>query len=86
MYCTYQLFIFVLLLDTHITFNSVNPGLVRDTEHLEKYSGFGRSLFAKLSVWPWIWLFLKTPNQGCQSILYLAIEPALHKVSGYYFR
>ncbi|XP_056641126.1 retinol dehydrogenase 13-like [Diorhabda sublineata] len=70
---------------TNITFNSVNPGLVRNTGHLANYSSFGKSFFTKLSVWPWIWLFLKTPYQGCQTIVYLAIEPKLHKVSGCYF-
>lgn len=70
---------------TNVTFNSVNPGLVRNTGHLANYSSLGNSFFTRLSVWPWIWLFLKTPNQGCQTIVYLAVEPKLHKVSGCYF-
>ncbi|KAJ8962534.1 hypothetical protein NQ318_000926 [Aromia moschata] len=71
---------------TNITFNSVSPGLVRDTGHIEKYSDFSKSFFTKLSVWPWMWLFLKTPKQGCQSIVYVAVEPSLNNVSGCYFR
>ncbi|KAJ8930538.1 hypothetical protein NQ314_016651 [Rhamnusium bicolor] len=70
---------------TNITFNSVNPGLVRDTGHIKKYSTLGCSYLTKLSVWPWIWLFMKTPKQGCQSIVYLAVEPTLNTVSGCYF-
>nr|XP_023025612.1 retinol dehydrogenase 13-like [Leptinotarsa decemlineata] len=71
--------------DTNITFNSVSPGLVRNTGHLANYSTLENSLLTKLSVWPWVWLFLKNPKQGCQSIVYLAVEPTLHKVSGCYF-
>lgn len=33
-----------------------------------------------------MWLFLKNPTQGCQSIVYLAVEPSLSNISGYYFR
>nr|CAI5819148.1 unnamed protein product [Callosobruchus analis] len=69
-----------------ITFNSVSPGLVRDTGHTEKFSTLSKSFLTRMSVWPWMWLFLKSPKQGCQSIVYLAVEPTLHKVSGYYFR
>ncbi|CAH1995558.1 unnamed protein product [Acanthoscelides obtectus] len=71
--------------ETKITFNSVSPGLVRDTKHTEKYSTLSKSFLTRLSVWPWMWLFLKSPRQGCQTIVYLAVEPTLHKVSGYYF-
>ncbi|CAH1163562.1 unnamed protein product [Phaedon cochleariae] len=74
-----------LFKDTKVTFNSVSPGLVRDTGHIAKYSSLGNSFLTKLSVYPWVWLFLKTPKQGCQSIVYLAVEPTLHNVSGYYF-
>ncbi|XP_018575648.1 retinol dehydrogenase 13-like [Anoplophora glabripennis] len=70
---------------TKITFNAVDPGLVRGTGHIEKYSTLGRSLITKISVLPWVWLFLKTPKQGCQSIVYLAVDPTLNNVSGYYF-
>lgn len=72
--------------DTSITFNSANPGIVRDTGHLEKYSSLSASFFTRISMWPWMWLFLKSPYQGCQTILYLAVEPSVHKVSGYFFR
>lgn len=70
---------------TNITFNSVSPGLVRGTSHL-KYSFKLENFMAKLSVWPWIWLFTKTPKQGCQSVVYLAVDPNLNDISGAYFR
>ncbi|KAG5893123.1 hypothetical protein JTB14_034144 [Gonioctena quinquepunctata] len=71
--------------DTNITFNSVSPGLVRDTGHIAKYSSLGKSFFTRISVWPWVWLFLKNPKQGCQTVVYLAVEHSLHTVSGCYF-
>lgn len=71
---------------TKITFNAVDPGLVRGTGHIEKYSTLGRSFVTKMSVLPWVWLFLKTPKQGCQSIVHLAVDPTLNNVSGCYFR
>ncbi|CAG9864139.1 unnamed protein product [Phyllotreta striolata] len=70
---------------TNITFNSVSPGLVRNTGHWETFSSLNSSFLTKLSVWPWVWLFMKTPKQGCQSIVYLTVEPSLHKVTGCYF-
>ncbi|KAJ8924393.1 hypothetical protein NQ315_007189 [Exocentrus adspersus] len=71
--------------NTKITFNAVDPGLVRGTGHIEKYSTLGRSFLTKFSVLPWVWLFLKTPKQGCQSIVYLAVDPMVNNVSGCYF-
>lgn len=78
--------IFIIFSDTSITFNAANPGLVRGTGHLEKYSSIGTSFIAKVSMWPWIWLFLKSPYQGCQTIVFLAVEPTLYRISGYFFR
>ncbi|CAG9838445.1 unnamed protein product [Diabrotica balteata] len=68
-----------------ITFNSVSPGLVRNTGHISNYSNLGTSFLTKFAVWPWLWLFLKTPYQGSQTVIYLAVEPKLHRVSGCYF-
>lgn len=71
--------------ETNITFNSVSPGLVRGTEHLKR-SVLCNSVFARLVVWPFMWLFMKTPKQGCQTIVYAAVEPSLNNVSGVYLR
>ncbi|XP_044265895.1 retinol dehydrogenase 12 [Tribolium madens] len=73
-----------LLKHTNITFNAVNPGLVRGTRHLRN-SRITTSFFTKLSVWPWMWLFMKTPKQGSQTLLYVALDPFLKNVSGCYF-
>lgn len=81
-----MLFSIDLFLDTNITFNSVNPGLVRGTGHLGQYFIVGGSFFVRLITWPWMWLFLKSPIEGCQTIVFLTVEPTLHKVSGYFFR
>jgi len=71
------------LKNSNITFYAVNPGLVRGTKHLRN-SRLTTSFVTKLSVWPWMWLFMKTPRQGCQSIVYAAVDPFLSKVSGCY--
>ncbi|XP_050311562.1 retinol dehydrogenase 12-like [Anthonomus grandis grandis] len=73
-----------LLKDTKITCNSMSPGLVRGTNHLKNLP-LQKSPWSRMSVWPWVWLFLKTPRQGCQTAVYLAVEPDLMNVSGYYF-
>ncbi|KAL1488063.1 hypothetical protein ABEB36_015431 [Hypothenemus hampei] len=73
-----------LLKKTKIVCYAVSPGLVRNTGHLQNLP-LQRSFWSKLTIWPWIWLFLKNPKQGCQSIVYLAVDPSLGNVSGYYF-
>lgn len=64
---------------------AVNPGIVRNTNHL-KSSPFAKSLMARISTYPWIWLFLKTPKQGCQTVVFTAVEPNLSTVTGVYLR
>lgn len=73
------------ILDTKMTFTAVNPGLVRGTGHLNG-SKLTKSLLTKLSVWPWMWLFMKSPLQGCQTVVYAAVEPSLNNVSGCYMK
>ncbi|GJQ66056.1 hypothetical protein Trydic_g4142 [Trypoxylus dichotomus] len=65
------------------TVYAVNPGIVRNTNHL-KSSPFAKSLMARISTFPWIWLFLKTPHQGSQTIIYTVVEPTLSSISGAY--
>lgn len=74
-----------LFTETNITFNSVSPGLVRGTDHL-KNSVLCSSFITKIILWPFMWLFMKTPKQGCQTIVYAAVEPSLNNVSGVYLR
>lgn len=73
-----------LLSKTKITCNSVCPGLVRGTGHLRNIFLNGNK-WSKIYLWPWIWLFLKTPKQGSQNIVYLAVEPSLFDITGCYF-
>ncbi|RZC33254.1 retinol dehydrogenase 12, partial [Asbolus verrucosus] len=72
-----------LLKHTKITFNAVNPGLVRGTGHLRK-SKLTTSFITRVSVWPWMWLFMKTPQQGSQTVIYAAVDPLLQNASGCY--
>ncbi|GLV36496.1 nazgul [Carabus blaptoides fortunei] len=73
-----------LLKGSRVTINSVNPGLVRNTNHMNR-SPLKTSIPVQLSVWPWMWLFLKTPKQGCQTIIYTAVDPSLTPISGKYY-
>ncbi|XP_039433889.1 retinol dehydrogenase 13 [Culex pipiens pallens] len=67
-----------------ITVNSCSPGLVRGTEHL-RHSPIMRALFARTLTYPWMWLFMKSPYQGIQTMVRLATDPALRDTSGEYF-
>lgn len=68
-----------------MTINSADPGLMRNTDHMNR-SPLKTSLPVRLSVWPWMWLFLKTPKQGSQTIIYLAVDPKLNGISGKHFK
>jgi retinol dehydrogenase 13 len=68
-----------------VTVNSCTPGLVRGTEHLRK-SPIMKALCAKVITYPWMYLLMKTPQQGAQTIIYLATEPKLKDVSGEFFK
>ncbi|XP_022913007.2 retinol dehydrogenase 12-like [Onthophagus taurus] len=72
-----------ILKDTRVTINCVNPGIVRNTKHL-KNSPFGAGFMAKVSTYPWVWLFLKTPKQGAQTVIFAATDPILMNVTGEY--
>ncbi|CAG9764488.1 unnamed protein product [Ceutorhynchus assimilis] len=70
--------------NTTITCNAVSPGLVRGTAHLQNLPLL-KSAWTRFSTWPWVWLCLKTPKQGCQTILHVALNSNLKKTSGFYF-
>jgi NAD(P)-dependent dehydrogenase (short-subunit alcohol dehydrogenase family) len=68
---------------TGVTVNALHPGTV-DTElsrHVDKISIF----FNKYLMKPLLFLFYKTPNAGCQTTLYAALDPELNNVTGKYF-
>ncbi|XP_056641133.1 retinol dehydrogenase 13-like [Diorhabda sublineata] len=68
---------------TGVTVNSVHPGIV-DTEiirHMSFYNSWISTIFLKPLIWP----FIKNPQQGAQTIIYLAIDTRVEKISGKYF-
>ncbi|KAG5893124.1 hypothetical protein JTB14_034145 [Gonioctena quinquepunctata] len=68
---------------TGVTANSVHPGIV-DTEII-RHMSFYNSWLAKIFIKPFVWPFVKSPTQGAQTIIYLAIDKKLEKVTGKYF-
>lgn len=44
------------------------------------------AICAKIITYPWMWLFMRSPSQGAQTITYLALEPSITNVSGEYFK
>lgn len=75
----------ILKESTLITVNSCTPGLVRGTSHLSR-SPIMKALCAKIITFPWMWLFMKTPCQGAQTIIHLASDPNLKDVTGEYYK
>lgn len=47
---------------------------------------FYNSWLAKIFIKPFVWPFIKNSFQGAQTVIYLAIDPAVEKVTGKYFR
>ncbi|KAH8314469.1 hypothetical protein KR059_009174 [Drosophila kikkawai] len=68
---------------TKVTANALHPGVV-DTEII-RHMGIFNNFFAGLFVKPLFWPFVKTPKNGAQTTLYVALEPELEKVTGQYF-
>ncbi|CAH1163561.1 unnamed protein product [Phaedon cochleariae] len=68
---------------TGVTANSVHPGIV-DTEitrHMSFYNSWLTAIFLK----PFIWPFVKSPRQGAQTVIYLAVDKNVEKINGKYF-
>ncbi|XP_015186281.1 PREDICTED: retinol dehydrogenase 13-like [Polistes dominula] len=68
---------------TQVTVNAVHPGTV-DTEITRHMTVF-KVLFLRYLIKPFIWPFIKSPKQGAQSVLYVALDPSLENVTGSYF-
>jgi hypothetical protein len=58
--------------------------MVRGTKHM-RHSPFSSSFVMKAPMIPWIWLLTKNPSQGCQTPVYMAVEPDLEETTGKYF-
>lgn len=69
--------------DGSITVNAVHPGVVNSK--ITRYMPFFHSWFADVFVFPLMWLFLKTPRMGAQTIVKCAVDPDLATTSGRYF-
>lgn len=76
---------YVWELETKVTCNAVNPGLVRGTRHMRS-SPIEHGFMIKLAMYPWMWLLLKNPVQGAQTSVYAAVTKALDKTTGKYLR
>jgi len=71
-------------LGSGVTVNAVHPGIV-DTD-IARHMGYSSSSMAFIIFRPLTWPFIKTPIQGCQTVVYLAVAPEVEKISGKYFR
>lgn len=74
----------LMLKDSNVNFLAVNPGLVRGTKHVSSSPVLNESLLLRLAMKPLMWLFMKTPKQGSQSVLYAALDPQVEKIRGAY--
>lgn len=68
---------------TGVTVNAVHPGIV-DTEII-RHMSFFNSTFSAIFLKPLVWLFIKSPQQGARTTVYVALEESLQGVSGKYF-
>lgn len=73
------------LRDTNVKINAMHPGIVRGTKHM-RHSPLSKSLVMKVAMAPWSWLLMKNPEQGAQTIIYMAVATELRQTSGKYFR
>lgn len=74
-----------ILKSTTITVNCLTPGLVRGTQHMRQ-SPIMRAITCKIIMFPWMWIFMKTPILGAQTAIYLATEKSIAKISGEYYK
>lgn len=68
---------------TQVTTNAVHPGIV-DTE-ITRHMTLFKNLYFKYFIKPFIWPFIKSPKQGAQAILHVALDPKLDNITGSYF-
>ncbi|CAJ0933239.1 unnamed protein product, partial [Mesorhabditis belari] len=62
----------------NVTINSCHPGVV-NTELSRRF------VIARYIARPFMWLFAKTPREGAQTALYLALSKNVYGISGKYF-
>ncbi|XP_053985639.1 retinol dehydrogenase 13-like [Hylaeus volcanicus] len=68
---------------TGVTVNAVHPGIVHTdiVRHMSIYHNFITKAFTAIVMW----LFMKPPKKGAQTVIYAALEPSLKDVTGAYF-
>lgn len=74
-----------VLASTAVTVNCLTPGLVRGTKHMRQ-SPIMRAWSAKILMLPWMYLFMKTPEMGAQTAIFLATDTSIASTTGKYFK
>ncbi|XP_018606592.1 retinol dehydrogenase 13-like [Scleropages formosus] len=68
---------------TSVTVNALHPGVV--ATDLGRHTGMHQSQFSSTILGPLFYLLVKTPKQGAQASVYLAVAEELGGVTGRYF-
>ncbi|RUS85486.1 hypothetical protein EGW08_006762 [Elysia chlorotica] len=68
---------------SNVTVNSLHPGVV--ATELGRHLPWSNSYFSSILLKPLKFILMKTPVQGAQTTLYLALDPSLENVTGKYF-
>jgi len=67
------------LRNTTVTANALHPGAVATSLGVSRQTGFGQSVYKMLTP------FFKTPEEGSDTAIYLALSPEVAGISGRYF-
>lgn len=70
--------------DTEVTVNVVNPGVVNSNGH--RHMPFKTSRFIRISFAPFIWFMMKTSEDGAQSAIFCATAEEMEGVRGKYYK
>lgn len=68
---------------TGVTVNALHPGVV--STELGRHMSLFNSTLGKIFVRPFLWPFMKTPQSGAQTTLFVALDPDVDKITGKYF-
>lgn len=74
----------LIFLDSGVTAYAVHPGIVNT--NITRHMGIAKSYFAKVLAKPILWIFLKSPRQGAQTVIYCSLAEQLQNESGKYYR
>ena len=65
---------------SNVTVNAVHPGVVKTDAH--KYMPFSQNAFLRISLLPIMWMVMKHPLDGAQTVIYAAVAKEEEGVSG----